>query len=253
MNSFLLFLMISLISVPFTLQTTIKADLKSNANSNDGNVKALDYRNSVEEIVKDLMEVWTSPLVYLRDRGYLRTPNVGFMLMSNGINDSKDDKKNGERATRRSDKEDNTPNDLKYLFRSLFSTSNDINVSDKIKSKTWDMNVLKSTVRNEASKFYEKFYDRYNGQTAKTDKKVETDTDREVAQISTSLVASEKAKRKEIEKEKTSTSSVKVAHKQPQSQLQLSDGIAQILTAWAKPLQQQSKQLKEQKETNPST
>lgn len=250
MNSFLLLLMISLIGVPVTLQAAIKDDLKGIVNSKNDNVRALDYKNSVQEIVKDLISTWTSPLVYLKNRGYLRGPQIGFdMLMSNDMNDSKDDKKNVERVARSSSDDVDTPNDLSHLFRTLFSTSDDASVSDQIKSKMgvpWDMNALKTTVRNEVSRFYEKFYDKHSKQTVnKEDGEIETEIDREVAHLYPSLVDGdkEKASANEKEKEKKAISSVKIALKQPK----LNKGLAKLLTVRVKPLlqQQQQEQLKE--------
>ncbi|TDG47765.1 hypothetical protein AWZ03_005909 [Drosophila navojoa] len=263
MNTFSLILMISLMSVPLTLQAAIKDDPKSVVNSKNDNVKALDYKNSVQEIVKDLIGTWTSPLVYLKNRGYLRGPQIGFdMLMSNDMNDSKDDKKNVERVSRSSADDEDTPNDLGHLFRTLFSTSDDGNVSDQIKSKMgvpWDMNALKTTVRNEVSRFYEKFYDKHSKQTVNKDSEIDTEIDREVAHLYPSLVDGEKEQEsineKEKEKEKKAISSVKTVLKQPK----LSNGLAKILTARVKPLVQQQQQqqqqelLKEQKAPNPST
>ncbi|EDW08497.1 uncharacterized protein LOC6578654 [Drosophila mojavensis] len=263
MNSFLLILMISLMSVRLTLQAAIKDDPKGIVNSKNDNVKTLDYKNSVQEIVKDLISTWTSPLVYLKNRGYLRGPQIGFdMLLSNDMNDSKDVKKNVERVARSSADDEETPNDLGHLFRTLFSTSDDVDVSNQIKSKMgvpWDMKALKTTVRNEVSRFYEKFYDKHNKQAvSKEDGEIETEIDREVAHLYPSVVDGEKEKEsanekeKDTEKEKKAISSVKTALKQPK----VSQGLAKLLTVRVKPLvqqQQQQEQLKEQKAPNPST
>ncbi|EDW60005.1 uncharacterized protein [Drosophila virilis] len=223
----LLFLLISLMSVSVTLQGVIRND------ENNGNVKTLNYQSSVKEIVKDLIAAWSSPLVYLKNRGYLSAPEIGFDMLL------KDDKL-GERKARSNEEE--TPNDLSHLFRTLFSSS-DSNVSDKIKSKLgvpWDMTALKNSVRNEAFKYYEKFYDKRNQQASKNQGDGETDIDRQVAQLYPTVVFTPNKEHADEEQKKVIEEVA--SHKEPK----LINGIAKLLSSRAKPMPLQ--QLKEQKE-----
>ncbi|XP_064541540.1 uncharacterized protein LOC135430699 [Drosophila montana] len=228
-------------SVSVTLQGVIRDD------ENNGNVKTLNYQSSVKEIVKDLIAAWSSPLVYLKDRGYLSAPDIGFdmLLGKRQTNELKDDK-HGERKARSNEEE--TPNDLSHLFRTLFSSSDVSNVSDKIKTKMgvpWDMNALKNSVRNEAFKYYEKFYDKRNQQASKNQGDGETDIDRQVAQLYPSVVFTPNKEHVD-EEEKKVIEEVATSHKEPK----LVNGIAKLLSSRAKPmpLQQEQQEQQEQKE-----
>ncbi|XP_016972360.1 uncharacterized protein LOC108039786 [Drosophila rhopaloa] len=151
------------------------------------NLKVVKYENSVDTIVKDLVDNWQSPLVYLKSRGYLpkdlqNAPELDFQqLQGNLVPDlpikdlfafNKDSKRDVElknevktidqRAARSLD--DPKELDLKRMFQSLFS-SNDKAASEEIKSKlgvSWDMNALKSSARLGAKKFLDKFNSKRN-------------------------------------------------------------------------------------------
>ncbi|EDW01670.1 uncharacterized protein LOC6561262 [Drosophila grimshawi] len=243
MNSLFLFLLVSLLST-FVIQQSA-----SRFKEDHDNVKTLSYPTSAREIVKDLIANWNSPLVYLKNRGYLKTPQMGFEMMlgekhTDEVMASKDNKKM-QRVARSSEE---ATNDLSYLFRTLFSSS-DNSVSDKIKSKLgvpWDMNALKNSVRSEAHKFYDNFYEKRHQQALNSKQGEDnTDIERQVAQLYPSLVITPNK-----EQEKYIEPSEQDVHKEPK----FLNGIAKLLTSRAKPL---PLQLKEQKKTvqedNPAT
>ncbi|XP_017070377.2 uncharacterized protein LOC108107378 [Drosophila eugracilis] len=150
------------------------------------NLKVVKYKNSVDTIVKDLIDNWQSPLVYLKSRGYLPkdlqdAPELDFQQLQEnlvpelslidlvGLNkDSKREieTKNKVFTDQRSARSPQGPKemDLKRMFHSLFS-SNDKSASEEIKSKlgvSWDMNALKSSARLGAKKYLEKFNSKRN-------------------------------------------------------------------------------------------
>ncbi|KAI8040169.1 hypothetical protein M5D96_007599 [Drosophila gunungcola] len=151
------------------------------------NLKVVKYEDSVDTIVKDLIDNWQSPFVYLKSRGYLpkNLPDLDFQQLQGNLvselslkdldalnkdskreveteNVLKTDEKLDQRAAR--SLEDPKELDLKRMFQSLFS-SNDKNASEEIKSKlgvSWDMNALKSSARLGAKKFLDKFNSKRN-------------------------------------------------------------------------------------------
>ncbi|XP_017061969.1 uncharacterized protein LOC108101906 [Drosophila ficusphila] len=147
------------------------------------NLKVVKYEDSVDTIVKDLIDNWQSPLVYLKSRGYLpkdlqNSPELDFQQLQGNLIPNfslKDSKREVEstaeaKANSKSDQRDvRSAQDLKELelkrmFQSLFS-SNDISASEEIKSKlgvSWDMNALKSSARLGAKKYFEKLNNKRN-------------------------------------------------------------------------------------------
>ncbi|XP_017125545.1 uncharacterized protein LOC108144896 [Drosophila elegans] len=151
------------------------------------NLKVVKYEDSVDTIVKDLIDNWQSPFVYLKSRGYLPKdlPDLDFQQLQGNLDPelslkdldafNKDSKrevetkkvlKTDEEVDQRAARslEDPKELDLKRMFQSLFS-SNDKNASEEIKSKlgvTWDMNALKSSARLGAKQFLDKFNSKRN-------------------------------------------------------------------------------------------
>jgi len=154
------------------------------------NLKVVKYENSVDTIVKDLIDNWQSPLVYLKGRGYLPkelqiAPELDFqqLQVNSGpelsINEllrlNKESKREVEAKNKvnadgklddRSARSLHDPKDLelKRMFQTLFST-NDQAASEEIQSKlgvSWDMNALKSSARLGAKKYLEKFNSKRN-------------------------------------------------------------------------------------------
>ncbi|KAH8346418.1 hypothetical protein KR084_012988 [Drosophila pseudotakahashii] len=144
----------------------------------EGKVKVVKYENSVDTIVKDLIDNWQSPLVYLKSRGYLpkdlqTAPELDFQqLQGNLVPDlpllrlNKDSKREieEEKNVKARSLQDPKELDLKRMFQTLFS-SNDKGASEEIQSKlgvSWDMNALKSSARLGAKKYLEKFNSKRN-------------------------------------------------------------------------------------------
>lgn len=153
----------------------------------DRNLKVVKYENSVDTIVKNLIDNWQSPLVYLKSRGYLPkdAPEMDFQQLQGNLdpelslNDlvelNKDSKREAETKSQdnsigqidpRAVRSLQDPKDLelKKMFQTLFS-SNDKTASEQIKSKlgvSWDMNALKTSARLGAKKYLEKFNNKRN-------------------------------------------------------------------------------------------
>ncbi|XP_034109921.1 uncharacterized protein LOC117571724 [Drosophila albomicans] len=185
---------------------------------NNKNVKTLKYQSSVKEIVKDLITNWNSPIVYLRNRGYLKAPQIDFDMFRKDL---------GKKAKRMSGTNENG-NDLGEMFRSLFASSDIAGISDKIKSKLgvgWDMDKLKTSVRNEASKFYEQFYNKRSQQVSNGQQVEESaDIDKQVAQLYPSVIPS--ASNQQTEKDEKKESLEPAVHKEAK----FLSGIAKLLT-----------------------
>ncbi|XP_017010357.2 uncharacterized protein [Drosophila takahashii] len=142
----------------------------------ESNVKVIKYGNSVDTIVKDLIDNWQSPLVYLKSRGYLPkdlqiAPELDFQQMQGNLSPdlpllNKDSKREieEEKSVKARSLQDPKDLDLKRMFQTLFS-SNDKGASEEIQSKlgvSWDMNALKSSARLGAKKYLEKFNSKRN-------------------------------------------------------------------------------------------
>lgn len=154
------------------------------AEEKEASVKKLSYPESVKEIVKDLIASWNSPLVYLKKRGYITPVGAALNLLQR-----MDSKHTARERQIRSNDENNSPGDLANLFRTLFS-DNDKTASDKIKTKLgvgWDMDKLKTTVRNEAQKFYDEYFNR---PSLRSDSNTPLAINKQVAQLYPSLVSS---------------------------------------------------------------
>ncbi|XP_002043108.2 uncharacterized protein LOC6618860 [Drosophila sechellia] len=153
----------------------------------DRNIKVVKYENSADTIVKDLIDNWQSPLVYLKSRGYLPkdAPEMDFQQLQgnldpeSSINDLVELNKDSKRQTEAKSQDNSIgqmdpravrslqdPKDLelKKIFQTLFS-SNDKTACEEIKSKlgvSWDMNSLKTSARMGAKKYLEKFNSKRN-------------------------------------------------------------------------------------------
>lgn len=185
-------------------------------------VKKLNYPESVKEIVKDLIASWNSPLVYLKKRGYISPVAVEFKDSDNFELLTKSVKK---RQTRTTNEDTGNPGDLNNLFRTLFSGS-DKNASDQIKTKlgvAWDMDKLKTTVRNEAQKFYDEYYNRHD---MRTDSNTPVAINKQVAQLYPSLVSSPSNDHTEGEEEHHKDMSRPLV----QRESKFLNGIAKLLT-----------------------
>ncbi|XP_043642564.1 uncharacterized protein LOC122612796 [Drosophila teissieri] len=151
------------------------------------NLKVVKYENSVDTIVRDLIDNWQSPLVYLKSRGYLPkdAPEMDFQqLQGNSVPElslkdlvelNKDSKREAETKSQEKPAEQMDPRavrslqepkdlELKRMFQTLFSSS-DKAASEEIQSKlgvSWDMNALKSSARLGAKKYFEKFNSKRN-------------------------------------------------------------------------------------------
>jgi len=196
----------------------------------NGPVKTLNYRSSVGEIVKDLISNWNSPIWYLRNRGYFTAPQIDFGLFRKDVGkEESKESNNGEKSKRMAGtNEYESTNDLSHLFRSLFS-SNDNSISDKIKSKlgvAWDMDKLKSSVSNEAHKFFEKFYNKRNQEVPKGHQlEGNTDIDKQVAQLYPSVIPNPSNDHTEKEEKKESFEPMTA-----QKETKFLNGIAKLLT-----------------------
>ncbi|XP_052839028.1 LOW QUALITY PROTEIN: uncharacterized protein LOC128254190 [Drosophila gunungcola] len=185
------------------------------------NLKVVKYEDSVDTIVKDLIDNWQSPFVYLKSRGYLpkNLPDLDFQQLQGNLvselslkdldalnkdskreveteNVLKTDEKLDQRAAR--SLEDPKELDLKRMFQSLFS-SNDKNASEEIKSKlgvSWDMNALKSSARLGAKKFLDKF----NSKRNQVEKLILNEAPDEVQQVMISQHDLEKKSNESMEK-----------------------------------------------------
>lgn len=160
--------------------TILHSSAMAEEKENEASVKKLNYPESVREIVKDLIASWNSPLVYLKKRGYISPVSAAINLLQRSDSAR-------ERQTRSNDENSNT-GDLGNLFRTLFS-DNDKTASDKIKTKlgvAWDMDKLKTTVRNEAQKFYDEYF---NKRDFRTDSNIPMVINKQVAQLYPSLVS----------------------------------------------------------------
>ncbi|EDW92584.1 uncharacterized protein LOC6532096 [Drosophila yakuba] len=151
------------------------------------NLKVVKYENSVDTIVRDLIDNWQSPLVYLKSRGYLPkdAPEMDFQqLQGNSVPElplkdlielNKDSKREAETKSQGNPVEQMDPRavrslqdpkdlELKRMFQTLFSSS-DKTASEEIQSKlgvSWDMNALKSSARLGAKKYLEKYNNKRN-------------------------------------------------------------------------------------------
>lgn len=188
----------------------------------EATVKKLNYPDSVKEIVKDLIASWNSPLVYLKKRGYISPVAAAFKdsesseLLMNSVK---------KRQTRTTNEDTGSSGDLNNLFRTLFSGS-DKNASDQIKTKlgvAWDMDKLKTTVRNEAQKFYDEYYNRHD---MRTDSNTPVAINKQVAQLYPSLVSSPTNDHTEEEEHHKDMSRPMV-----QRESKFLNGIAKLLTS----------------------
>ncbi|XP_022227727.2 uncharacterized protein LOC111077675 [Drosophila obscura] len=211
------------------------------------NLKVLNYQNSAKTIVQDLIDNWQSPIGYLESRGYLPkdlqyAPDLN---VDNAQNNAPQDlpqneiskkqfqesaseaeaKAENDRLVRSFDKQNS--DDVKKMFRRLFSSENDDTISDELKSKldvSWDMNQLRATARREAEKCYEKFCKKRTQNDAThptvTDEQFDSDIDAEIAQLYPSVLPKKKnnVKKKEV--------MAATPHKKP---YQLAKGFGKIL------------------------
>lgn len=178
------FSIVCIVFLLFAECTVLHCTAMGEEKEKEASVKKLSYPESVKEIVKDLIASWNSPLVYLKKRGYI-TP-VGAAL--NNLLQRIDSKNTARERQIRSNDETNSPGDLANLFRTLFS-DNDKTASDKIKTKlgvAWDMDKLKTSVRNEAQKFYDEYFNR---PSLRTDSNTPLAINKQVAQLYPSLVS----------------------------------------------------------------
>ncbi|KAH8413602.1 hypothetical protein KR222_001622 [Zaprionus bogoriensis] len=237
MKSFLFYcLLMTLLATCVLARSTAKQEEQDPK----GNVKTLSYTDSVKEIVKDLIDSWNSPLVYLKKRGYLNPVFIALNMMHDEP-EAKDPNKEIMRIARSFYEETSSTADLNNLFRNLFSSANDNSVSDKIKSKlgvAWDMDKLKTSVRNEAHKYYEKYYDKRNEQ--QSNRPVIEDIDKQVAQLYPSVIpsaSSEHAEQEEHGKELPQPVTGSLATSPGEKDTKFLNGIAKLLTnRKAKPL-----------------
>ncbi|KAH8299398.1 hypothetical protein KR044_000999, partial [Drosophila immigrans] len=196
----------------------------------NGKVKTLKYQSSVKEIVKDLITNWNSPIVYLRNRGYLKAPQIDLDMFRKDVGKEVSKEQGEAKKSKRmsGNNEYEGGNDLGHLFRSLFASSDIAGISDKIKSKLgvgWDMDKLKTSVRNEASKFYEEFYNKRSQQVSRGQTVEEGgDIDKQVAQLYPSVIPSASSEQVENEEKKQSVETA--AHKEAK----FLSGIAKLLT-----------------------
>ncbi|KAH8369609.1 hypothetical protein KR093_000290, partial [Drosophila rubida] len=195
-----------------------------------GNVKTLKLQSSVKEIVKDLITNWNSPIVYLRNRGYLKAPRIDFDMFRKDVykvSKQEGEAKKTKRRTRHTD--DGVDNDIGLMFRSFFASNDNADISNKIKSKlgvAWDMDKLKTSVQNEASKFYQKYYNKRNHQAHSNGHSMEEggDIDRQVAQLYPSVIPSASNEQTEKEEKKEPLQPVS------QKDARFLSGIAKLLT-----------------------
>ncbi|KAH8401473.1 hypothetical protein KR009_005742 [Drosophila setifemur] len=160
-------------------------------------LKVVNYEDSVGTIVNDLIGSWQSPIVYLKSRGYLPkelqdAPELDFEQVQGNFNQELSQKelvsenKECKRQTENTRKDSAVAKyddladsknkratpvyasrkdiELKQMFKNLFS-SNDENASNAIKTKLdvpWDLNALKSSARQGAKKYLEKFNNKRN-------------------------------------------------------------------------------------------
>ncbi|KAL7738693.1 hypothetical protein ACLKA6_006978 [Drosophila palustris] len=193
----------------------------------NGPIKTLKYRSSVGEIVNDLISNWNSPIWYLRNRGYFRAPQIDFGMFRKQESEPSNNSEKSKRMAVSNESE--SPNDLSHLFRSLFST-NDNSISDKIRSKlgvAWDMDKLKTSVSNEAHKFFEKFYNKRNEQLPKGQQLEggDLEIDKQVAQLYPSVLT-QPSNDQHTEKEEKKESFEPTLHKETK----FLNGIAKLLT-----------------------
>lgn len=194
--------------------------------TSNGHVKTLKYQNSVGEIVKDLITSWNSPILYLKNRGYLTEPRIDFDMFRKDV--GKEESKDAQKPRRMAgSSEHESTNDLGHLFRSLFS-SNDKSISDNINSRlgvAWDMDKLKTSVHNEAHKFYEAFSNKRNDQVPiKQELEENTDIDKPAAELYPSVIPNPSNDHTEKEERKESFEPT------PYKETKLLNGIAKLLT-----------------------
>ncbi|XP_034652648.1 uncharacterized protein LOC117891337 [Drosophila subobscura] len=181
------------------------------------NLKVLNYQNSAETIVQDLIDNWQSPIGYLESRGYLPNvlqyaPKLNFdretdpveAKTGNAIKENDSAVTDNDRLVRSFDEPNS--DEMKNMFRRLFSSKKDDTISDEIKSKldvSWDMNQLVSTALKEAEKCHEKFSMKLT-QNAEIDPIVtnepfDSDIDAEIAQLYPSVLSKkDDVKKKEV-------------------------------------------------------